>query len=208
MHRFLAVVLLLAIPIVLATAIAAIEPQSVDLSNQSQPSPEDRLEPAYVGRKVCRECHQQNYELHAKHGHASTFHLVEETEIAAMFDRQSVDGGDQYGVYQYHKDNQGKLSVKLPKRFADQSLNLDYVLGSGMHAQTLLTLKPGLARRQRRNRAQDQRFSWRPFGDHAGTFSTRSGVGIGVLRRSGDREFAATMCLLSYDPRPSDRRRA
>ncbi len=39
-------------------------------------------EPTLVGREICRECHAENYAFHSKHGHASTFHLVSQTDLA------------------------------------------------------------------------------------------------------------------------------
>ena len=35
----------------------------------TKPAPVD-AEPTFVGRQVCRECHAENFALHAQHGHA------------------------------------------------------------------------------------------------------------------------------------------
>ncbi|MDV6029359.1 MAG: cytochrome C [Phycisphaera sp. RhM] len=96
--------------------------------------------PTLVGRQVCRECHAGNFALHAEHGHASTFHLVSQTDLAETFDGQSFDAGEPYGTYHYHAEGQGRLSVSLPERFEQDRFPLQYALGSGHHAQTILTL--------------------------------------------------------------------
>ncbi|MCG8653611.1 MAG: cytochrome C, partial [Pirellulales bacterium] len=96
--------------------------------------------PTHVGRQVCAECHRDNFERHAQHGHASTFFRVAETELPQIFDGQTLDGGKDYGVYSYEKDDQGNLLTKLPDGKAPESLPLQYALGSGRHAQTFLTL--------------------------------------------------------------------
>ncbi|QDV45448.1 hypothetical protein Enr13x_53270 [Stieleria neptunia] len=106
--------------------------------------------PTRVGRQVCRECHAENFALHAEHGHALTFHLVSQTDLADTFGGQSFDAGESFGTYHYHAEGQhaegqhaegqGRLSVSLPERFEQDRFPLQYALGSGHHAQTLLTL--------------------------------------------------------------------
>lgn len=96
----------------------------------------------FVGRDVCRECHETNFELHAKHGHASTFHQVSETDLPKIFAGTRFDGGKDYGVYEYSVDDTGQLFVRLPSEFGQEAFPLQYALGSGQHAQTMLTLTP------------------------------------------------------------------
>lgn len=94
----------------------------------------------FVGREVCRECHEANFELHAKHGHASTFHQVSETGLPKVFAGTKFDGGEDYGIYEYSVDDVGELFVRLPSEFGQEAFPLQYALGSGQHAQTMLTL--------------------------------------------------------------------
>ncbi|MGB7328654.1 MAG: multiheme c-type cytochrome [Rubripirellula sp.] len=54
------------------------------------------------------------------------------------------DGGEGYGTYEYEADDQGQLFVRLRSRFGDEPFPLQYVLGSGQHALTMLTLAPGV----------------------------------------------------------------
>ncbi len=101
-------------------------------------------EPTLVGREVCRECHAENHSLHSNHGHAATFHLVSQTDLVSKFAGKSFDSGEPYGTYEYHSDGQGGLFAMLPARFGNEPYPLQYVLGSGQHAQTMLTLAPGV----------------------------------------------------------------
>jgi predicted CXXCH cytochrome family protein len=96
--------------------------------------------PTLVGREVCRQCHADNYQLHASHGHASTFARVSETDIASRYDGKTFDGGEPYGKYTYQADDQGRLFVRLPDKFGDEPFPLQFALGSGPF--TLLTLLP------------------------------------------------------------------
>jgi len=97
----------------------------------------------YVGRDQCAECHRDNFNLHATHGHAATFIEVAKTDLPEIFDNETYDGGDDYGVYQYSKDSKGNLSVSLPGVEHPPKLLLQYALGSGHNARTILTLNRG-----------------------------------------------------------------
>lgn len=97
--------------------------------------------PTYVGREQCAECHHDNFKQHAAHGHASTFDEVARTNLPDIFDQQTFDGGDDYGVYKYSKDDAGNLTVSLPGPEGSSKLDLQYVLGSGHNARTILTLQ-------------------------------------------------------------------
>lgn len=99
--------------------------------------------PSLVGRQVCGECHAKNFGMHASHGHASTFSHVSESDLVAAFSGQTFEAGEDYGTYKYHDDEQGRLFASLPDHFGDAPFPLQYVLGSGQHAQTILTLAPG-----------------------------------------------------------------
>lgn len=95
-----------------------------------------------VGRQVCRECHAENFQLHSRHGHASTFHWVSDTDLPDRFAGKKFDAGKDFGTYEYERDSNNKLYVKLKSKFGDKPFPLPYALGSRLHAQTLLTLVP------------------------------------------------------------------
>ena len=99
------------------------------------------LPPTYVGRKVCAECHKENFDLHAKHGHASTLFNCSDTDIPEIFAGKHFDAGGDFGVYSYQRDEQGELTVELSDSKQSDSMRLQYVLGSGFNAQTFLTLR-------------------------------------------------------------------
>lgn len=114
----------------------------------TSPSSSDQIrettnKPTYVGREQCAECHRDNFEQHAAHGHASTFIEVSETDLPDIFDKQTFDGGDAHGVYTYSKDDEGNLSVSLPNAEQPSKIPLQYALGSGHNARTILTLARG-----------------------------------------------------------------
>jgi len=98
--------------------------------------------PTLVGRAVCKECHEGNFQLHSKHGHATTFRLVSDSDLVAKLDGKQFDAGENYGTYHYSADSNNNLFVTLPSRFGDKPFPLQYVLGSGLHAETMLTLVP------------------------------------------------------------------
>ena len=99
------------------------------------------VEDEFVGRSVCGECHQKNFEWHSKHGHASTFAVVAETSLPEFLNGKTFDAGPDFGVYQYDRDSSGGVSVSSSKTKETNRLPLQYVLGSGMHARTMLTLQ-------------------------------------------------------------------
>ena len=37
--------------------------------------------PSYVGRQICAECHRENFEAHANHGHSATFFEVKDLSL-------------------------------------------------------------------------------------------------------------------------------
>jgi len=114
------------------------------------------IEPTYVGREVCRECHAENYQLHGAHGHKSTFFLASDPEIAELFVGKSYNAGEPYGTYTYHIDDEG-LFARIPEKFGDQPFRLNYALGSPDGAVTLLSLMPD---REQGTVAIEHRASW------------------------------------------------
>ena len=97
--------------------------------------------PTYVGKQVCRECHADNHRLHAAHGHAHTFHAADEPEVVEKFSGRTYTTPEGYGTYTYESGKDGLLA-KIPEKFGDQPFQLQYALGSGHHAMTLLSLVP------------------------------------------------------------------
>ncbi len=123
-------------------------------SSNAQPIPQDHADrdpmveanastrPKLVGRQVCGECHSDNFQWHSHHGHAATLHSVANTDLPALFAGTQFEGGVDYGTYRYSTDSAGNLFVTLQSKFGDEPFPLQYVLGSGLHAQTMLTLIP------------------------------------------------------------------
>ena len=98
--------------------------------------------PKLVGRQVCKECHEENFDLHAMHGHASTFARTEELDIAKSFDGRKHDAGQAYGTFHYRADSNGSLFATLPEKFGEEPFPLHFAIGSGHNGFTFLTLLP------------------------------------------------------------------
>ena len=101
--------------------------------------------PSYVGRQICAECHRENFEAHANHGHSATFFEVKDTNLGEIYAAESFDGGEGFGTYLYQTTSDGELSVTLRDTDEPSNLPLQFALGSGHNAQTLLTLMKGEA---------------------------------------------------------------
>lgn len=99
------------------------------------------VQPAYVGKHVCKECHRKNFELHSRHGHAATFASTREPEIAAKFMDKTFDAGDEFGEFTYGSDENG-LYVQLRDKLGDKRFPLPFALGSGHVGITPFTLMP------------------------------------------------------------------
>ena len=125
---------------------------AVDVDTQT---PQGKV--GYVGREVCRECHAENYDLHGMHGHAHTFALASDEKVAAKFAGRDFDYGEPYGRYEYEQDEDG-LSVRLSGEVAD-AFPLQFALGSGHHAITLLSLAKDA---EKGTVAYEHRGSWFP----------------------------------------------
>ena len=117
----------------------------------------------YVGREVCRECHQENYALHSMHGHAHTFTMASDPDIASKFQGREFDYGSPFGRYKYDVDEDG-LFVTLPDE-GIEPFRLEYALGSGHNAITLFSLA---ADTEEGTVGYEHRGSWFHRGDQLG----------------------------------------
>jgi hypothetical protein len=115
-----------------------------------------------VGKQVCKECHAENFQLHADHGHALTFAAVHDSDVGKQFAGKTFDAGEPYGSYTYHTDEQGYLFATLPHKFGDKPFPLQYALGSGHQGITLLTLVPDA---ELGTAGIEHRVSWYPAED-------------------------------------------
>lgn len=98
-------------------------------------------ESPFVSDRVCADCHSEQFAGHRQTGHADTFALSAESTKVRWLDGQKFEDPERGYVYEYHLDDQG-LSVSIPQHFGSDRFPLTYVLGSGQHALTFLTLVP------------------------------------------------------------------
>lgn len=138
-------------------------------SNSTDPAPETTASPAsltptFVGRQVCGECHEENFHLHSKSGHASTFVNTRDSDIAKKFVGKTLDAGEPYGLLEYSMDENG-LRVKRVDDPSHQSFPLEFALGSGHNAVTFLSL---VSDADEDTLGIEHRVSWFAADDHFG----------------------------------------
>ena len=138
-------------------------PNSTDADQGMTASPTS-LTPTFVGRRVCGECHEENFHLHSESGHASTFVNTSNSDIAKKFVGKTLDAGEPHGLLEYSMDEKG-LRVSRVDDPNDQSFPLDFALGSGHNAVTFLSLIPDAAEG---TIGIEHRVSWFAADDHFG----------------------------------------
>jgi hypothetical protein len=94
--------------------------------------------PTLVGREVCKECHSENFDLHAHSGHASTFFSASDPRIADKFVDRKFDSGEPFGSYSYFVDEHGLHARRNGSE--EETFPLQYALGSGGRGITFLSL--------------------------------------------------------------------
>ncbi|MCC9602309.1 C cytochrome precursor [Stieleria sp. JC731] len=140
-----------------------------------------------VGKETCAECHRENFDLHAKSGHAQTFHKGNSPRVVEHFAGKTAAAGDPFGHFTYVA-GEGGLKVlrhddpdlsKLSPGNVDEEL-FQFGLGSGQNAITLINLQEDKAGVPN---LLEHRVSW--FQSHAGF-----GLTPGHLHHQpdGDRE--------------------
>jgi len=109
------------------------------------PSPSDVVSSdhahRFVGTAACIGCHTQIADRHSTSGHADTFHITADSDLAKRLNGVEFEDTLRKNKFQYHFDR-GGLSVSLPSVFGDERFPLSYALGSGAHGVTFLTLLP------------------------------------------------------------------
>lgn len=93
----------------------------------------------YAGHEACAECHADIAAAHQLTGHARTFALTKDSEIAARLCNSTRTLAEPYGRYEYTCDAEGVM-VAIPARFGERAFPLEYAVGSGDHAVTFFTL--------------------------------------------------------------------
>lgn len=94
---------------------------------------------ALVGAKKCAECHAEEARQHELSGHARTFALSRDSDIARRMCDTTHPSDGIYGPFSYACDDEG-LMVGAEEKFGGRMFPLDFALGSGDHAVTFLTL--------------------------------------------------------------------
>ncbi|MCA9144044.1 MAG: hypothetical protein KDB05_14700 [Planctomycetales bacterium] len=95
---------------------------------------------AHVSEQVCGSCHADQAKDYQSSGHSNTFHISLDSEIARRLDGQKFDDPERPYTYEYHFEETTGLWVSIPKLFGEDRFRLPYLLGSGQHALTFLSL--------------------------------------------------------------------
>lgn len=96
---------------------------------------------ALVDEQQCGACHRRIAKDHQRSGHADTFHLTREQDIARTLADRVIPDPERGHSFRYHHDEKDGLSVSIPERGDGERLSLPYALGSGQHAVTFLSLQ-------------------------------------------------------------------
>jgi Cytochrome c554 and c-prime len=136
------IIVLLAITVCVVASLVYV----VGVNDSSSPSPSVSLTNAvkspYVEEAACTECHEEQAEDYQTSGHATTFFLTAQSDVAKWLDGRSIDDPERPYAYQYHFDKETGLSVSIPRQFGEDRFQLPYALGSGHNAVTFLALIP------------------------------------------------------------------
>ena len=118
---------------------------SPDAARSSGNAVGNRTDPAaqIIGSTACAECHRDIAEKYDSSGHAHTFHVTTDEEIASRLAGKSFHDPQRRQRFEYRLNSDG-LEVALPAVFGEEGFPLQYALGSGTHATTFLTLLPHL----------------------------------------------------------------
>lgn len=95
----------------------------------------------FVGSAACLQCHREVAAAYETSGHAHTFHLTAELDLARQLAGVEFADPRRRRNLRYHFDREG-LAVSLPAVFGEEQFPLTYALGSGTHAVSFLTLLP------------------------------------------------------------------
>jgi hypothetical protein len=94
----------------------------------------------YAGSKVCGECHPGESALYSRSGHSRTLQPAAASPAARKIAGRTVADPEQPGVSWSYSVRDGVLQARRSERGAVERFVLDYVLGSGHHAATFVTV--------------------------------------------------------------------
>jgi hypothetical protein len=95
---------------------------------------------AYIGSRVCAECHPGEYALYTRSGHARTLRRAEAIPLAGELAGREVADPERPGVSWKYALRDGRFEVERREAGRSERIGLDYALGSGHHAITFVTV--------------------------------------------------------------------
>ncbi len=97
------------------------------------------LQPAYIGDAGCAQCHPDQAAAHAGNGHAKTFHSGDLAAQFAMLHDRSFHDDERGGTFMFRADGR-QLVAEFANGSRREGLPIQFALGSGTHATTLVSL--------------------------------------------------------------------
>lgn len=94
----------------------------------------------YIGSRVCRDCHANEYALYTRSGHSLTLTSAASHPVARILDKRSVQDPEIPGMTWTYALRGDTLQVERKTRNRVESMVLDYAIGSSRHATTFLTM--------------------------------------------------------------------
>ncbi|MFO0888792.1 MAG: hypothetical protein U0790_06550 [Isosphaeraceae bacterium] len=110
-------------------------PRIVDLSTSGR-VPGD----PYIGSRVCRECHSNEFSLFLKSGHSRTLQSASAHPAAQALDGRTIADPEIDGLSWSYALTVDQLRVERKHGDSVERFVLDYAFGSGHHATTFLTM--------------------------------------------------------------------
>lgn len=99
----------------------------------------------YVGDVSCRDCHPGEFAAHSGSGHSKTLRRAVQVALRRGWDSRTTPDPEQPGVSWKFQVRDGRLWVErsaaqTPGGIQAERFAIDYALGSGRHATTLVTM--------------------------------------------------------------------
>ncbi|QDU60126.1 Doubled CXXCH motif [Planctomycetes bacterium Pan216] len=93
----------------------------------------------FAGDASCKACHAREFEAHRQSGHASTLLPMPASDLAQRLSGNAVRDPQRGYAYDFTLVD-GTFTVTIPEFFGAEGLAVDWLLGSGIHAQTPVSL--------------------------------------------------------------------
>jgi Cytochrome c554 and c-prime len=112
-----------------------------------------QLERLFAGDRACRGCHAEQFAAHQRSGHSRTARRMADSDLAARLNKTTFRDPLRDYSFRFRLES-GQFSVSIPEKSELAPLRVDWLLGSGTHAQTPVAVL------ESENEGIEQRFTW------------------------------------------------